>query len=87
MPFDKTVLANLGSTQPHKGEFRAHLQLRNEEGTKINIYGPCRTTEEEGQKDLCQIRAAGGVGSTREESQPASSQQPATGQQNMELLT
>ena len=68
MPFDKTVLANLGSTELHNGEFRAHLQLRNEEGTKINVYGPCCTTEEEGQKDLCQIRAAGGVGSTREES-------------------
>ena len=68
MPFDKTVLANLGSTELHNGEFRAHLQLRNEESTKINIRGPCRTTEEEAQKDLAQIRAAGAVGSTREES-------------------
>ncbi len=68
MPFDRTVLANLGGTELHNGEFRAHLQLRNEEGTKIHILGPCRTTEEEAQKDLAQIRAAGGVGSTREES-------------------
>jgi len=68
MPFDKTVLANLGGTEPHNGEFRAHLQLRNEEGTKIHILGPCRTTEDEAQKDLHQIRAAGGVGATREES-------------------
>ena len=67
MPFDRTVLANLGGTELHNGEFRAHLQLRNEEGTKIHIRGPCRTTEEEAQKDLTQIRAAGGVGSTREE--------------------
>ena len=68
MPFDKTVLANLGSTQPHKGEFRAHLKLRDEEGTKINIRGTLRPTEVEAQKDLRQIRAAGSVGATREES-------------------
>ena len=66
MPFDKTALANIGSSEPHNGEFRAHLQLRNEEGTKVNIIGPCRATEEEGQKDLHQIRAAGAVGSTRD---------------------
>lgn len=68
MPFDKTVLANLGGTEPHKGEIRAHLQFRDEEGINIHIRGPSRTTEEEAQKDLTQIRAAGGVGSTREES-------------------
>jgi hypothetical protein len=34
----------------------------------MNIRGPSRTTEEEAQKDLDQIRAAGSVGSTREES-------------------
>jgi len=68
MPFDKRVLANLGGTAPHNGEFRAHIQLRSEEGTKINIIGPCRTTEDEAQKDVVQIRAAGAVGSTREES-------------------
>ena len=66
MPFDKTAPANLGGTEPHNGEVRAHLQLRNEEG--INIRGPCRTTEDEAQKDLDQICAAGGVGSTWEES-------------------
>ena len=67
MPFDRTVLASLGGTELHNGELRAHLQLRNEEGAKVNIRGPCRTTEEEAQKDLRQIRAAGGVGETREE--------------------
>ena len=68
MPFDKAALANLGGTEVHKGELRAHLQSRNETGTKINIRGPNRTTEDEAQKDLQQIRAAGGVGWTREES-------------------
>ena len=68
MPFDKTALANLGGTEPHKGEFRAHLNLRSETGTQMSIRGPSRTTEDEAQKDLRQICAAGGVGSTREES-------------------
>ena len=68
MPFDKTALANLGGTEPHKGEFRAHLQFRDDKNTNIQICGPSRTTEEEAQKDLDQVRAAGGVGSTREES-------------------
>ena len=47
MPFDKTVLANLGGTEPHNGEYRAHLQLRDEEGTKIHICGTLRPTEVE----------------------------------------
>jgi len=68
MPFDKTAIANLGGTEPHKGEFRAHLNLRSETGTQMNIRGPSRTTEDEALKDLVQIRAAGAVGSTREES-------------------
>ena len=68
MPFDKTALAKLGSTQPHKGEFRAHLYLRSDTGTQMNIRGPCRPAVEEAEKDLRQIRAAGAVGSTREES-------------------
>ena len=68
MPFDKTALANLGGTESHNGEFRAHLQFRDEKGININIYGPSRTTEDEARKHLNQIRAAGVVGSTREES-------------------
>ena len=55
MPFNKTALANLGGTEMHKGEFRAHLQYRNEFGTNINIRGPNRTTEDEAQKDLQQF--------------------------------
>ena len=68
MPFDKTALAKLGSTQPHKGEFRAHLHLRSDTGTQMNILGPCRQVVQEAEIDLRQIRAAGAVGSTREES-------------------
>ena len=68
MPFDRTTLANLGGTEVHKGELRAHIQYRNEIGTNIHIRPPNRTTEDEAQNDLQQIRAAGEVGSTREES-------------------
>ena len=67
MPFDKSALAKLGGTEPHKGEFRAHVQFRCEKGTNIHIRGPSRSADEEAQKDLDQIRAAGSVGTTREE--------------------
>ena len=55
MPFVKTELARLGGTEPHKGEFRAHLHLRDESGAQVNIRGPSRPSEEEAQKDLDQI--------------------------------
>jgi len=44
MPFDKTALAALGGTELHKGEFRAHLQFRDEKGTNINIRGASEAT-------------------------------------------
>jgi len=68
MPFDRTALANFGGIEPRNNEFRAHFQFRDGSHTKKDIRGPCRTTEDEAQKDLAQIRAAGAVGSTREES-------------------
>ena len=44
------------------------MQLRNETGAqKINIRRPSRSTEEEAQRDLDQIRTAGAIGATREE--------------------
>jgi len=67
MPFDKSALAKLGGSEPHKGEFRSHLQFRDEKGINKNIYGPSRSTDDEAQKDLRQIRSAGAVGATREE--------------------
>jgi hypothetical protein len=68
MPFAKADLAKLGGTEPYKGAILAHLQLRNEsDAHKVHIRGPSRETEEEAQRDLDQIRAAGAVGRTREE--------------------
>ena len=67
MPRNKSSLSQLGVVDRHKEGFRAHLQFRNEAEEQKNIYGPSRDTEEQAQKDLDQIRAAGAVGTTREE--------------------
>ena len=68
MPRNKAPVSELGAIYAHGAEFRAHVQFRADDGEQKNIYGPSRATEDEAQKDLRQIRAAGGVGSTREES-------------------
>ena len=67
MPLEAQSCSELGSIDPNKNEFRAHLQLRDESGKKAHICGPNRTTEEQAQKDLEQIRKAGAEGKTREE--------------------
>ena len=67
MPRNKAPVTELGTTCGHGTEFRAHIQFRADDGKRINICGPSRATENEAQKDLDQIRAAGGVGATREE--------------------
>ena len=70
MPRNKTPVNELGTIYAHGAEFRAHVQFRADDGEQKNIYGPSRATENEAQKDLDQIRAAGGVGATREPAQP-----------------
>jgi len=67
MPREKTPLGELGSVFEHGGEFRAHLQFRDESNRVENIVGPNRTTEEQAQKDLEQIRKAAEKAETREE--------------------
>ena len=67
MPRNKGPVTELGSIYIHRGEFRAHIHFRDDDGKQENIYGPSRGSENEAQKDLDQIRAAGGVGATREE--------------------
>jgi len=67
MPFAKKELAKLGGTESYKGAFRAHMQHRNGTGApNLHICGPSRETEEEAQRDMDQIRAAGAIGATRE---------------------
>ena len=67
MPFVQVDLAELGGTEPHKGDFRAHLQFRAEAEKKVNIYGPSRVTQEQAQNDLEQICKAAEKAETREE--------------------
>jgi len=67
MPREKTPLGELGSVFEHGGEFRARLAFRDESNSFENIVGPSRTTEEQAQKDLEQIRKAAEKAETREE--------------------
>ena len=67
MPRNKSSLSELGSVATHEREFRARIHVRDDNGKDLNILGPCRPSEKEAQKDLDQIRAAGAVGTTREE--------------------
>ena len=57
----------MGVVNSHREGMRAHIQFRADDEEQKHIYGPNRSTDEEAQKDLDQIRAAGGVGATREE--------------------
>ena len=78
MPRNKPPSSELGAIYVRGAEFWAHIQFRDDGGNNTNIYGPSRGSQNEAQKDLDQIRMAGGVGATREEgiklSQPAASQ-------------
>ena len=67
MPRNKTPVNELGTIYTHGEAFRVHIQFREDDGKHKDIIGPNRSTDEEAQKDLDQIRAAGGVGATREE--------------------
>ena len=67
MPWKQTPLAKLGSVAPHSDDYRAHLQYRDEAGTKKDIYGPDRSDRRRAEADLAQMRAAGAIGTTREQ--------------------
>ena len=67
MPRNKTSVQDLGTICAHGTEFRAHINVRDDAGKQNNIYGPSRGTQNEAQKDLNQIQAAGSIGATREE--------------------
>ena len=63
---NKPPVSELGAIYVRGSEFWAHIQFRDDDGNKKQIYGPSRGAEGEAQKDLDQIRAAGGVGATCE---------------------
>jgi len=75
MPRSKAAVNELGTIYARGAEFCAHIQFRDDDGDNKHIYGPSRGSENEAQKDLDQIRAAGGVGATREPAQPPASSQ------------
>jgi len=63
----QTPLSELGAVEPHSEGYRARVQYRNAAGVKTQIRGPDRCDKSRAKADLAQIRAAGGVGRTREE--------------------
>ena len=67
MPRKQTPLAEIGSVHAHNAEFCAHVQHRNEFGLKVDFRGPDRRDRRRAETDLDQMRAAGAVGSTREQ--------------------
>ena len=68
MPRSKAAVNELGTIYARGAECCAHIQFRDDDGDNKHIYGPSRASENETEKDLDQIRAAGGIGRNREES-------------------
>jgi hypothetical protein len=66
MPRQKKAFADLGSVQTRGLVHRAHVQYRNENNVKSDIYGPDRSDEARAEVDLSHMRAAAAVGKTRE---------------------
>ncbi len=67
MPRKQTPLAEIGGVHAHNAEFCAHVQHRNEFGLKVDFRGPDRSHHRRAETDLDQMRAAGSIGSTREQ--------------------
>ena len=67
MPRQQTALAELGRVAVHDDQYRAHAQYRNSAGVNVHIYGPDRSGRRRAETDLDQMRAAGAVGTTREQ--------------------
>ena len=67
MPRNKVPGPEMGVVDAHREGLRAHIQFRSDGEEQKHIYGPSRATEHEAQKDLDRIRAAGSLGTTREE--------------------
>ena len=65
MPWKQTPLAELGRVEIHKDQYRAHV--RSSAVMKVDVRGPDRSDRRRAETDLDQMRAAGAVGSTREQ--------------------
>ncbi len=67
MPWKQTPLAELGRVEIHKDQYRAHVQYRSGAGIEVQGRGPDRSDRRRAETDLAQMRAAGAIGSTREQ--------------------
>ena len=67
MPWQQTSLAELGRVEVRNDQYRAHVQHRNSAGLNVNVRGPDRSDRRRAETDLDQMRAAGAIGTTREQ--------------------
>ena len=67
MPRTRTPLAELGSVGAHNGEYCAQVRFRDEGGLLKIVRGPDRRDRRRAETDLAQMRAAGAVGTTRDQ--------------------
>jgi len=67
MPPKSKPLSELGSVDGSEGAFRAKVQYRDDAGRMVSFYGPRREQRRRAEADLDQMRAAGAIGSTREQ--------------------
>ena len=67
MPPKSKPLSELGNVDESENAFRAHVKYRNGAGQQVNFYGPRREHRSRAETDLAQMRAAGAIGTTREQ--------------------
>ena len=67
MPPKMKAVSELGTIVDKDNQFRAHVTYRDAAQKQVDIRGPCRNEKARAEADLDQMRAAGGLGETREE--------------------
>ena len=67
MPPKSKAIAEMGQIEGSDATFRVHVQFRDAAGLRHEIRGPRRQRRRRAETDLVQMRAAGAVGTTREQ--------------------
>ncbi len=67
MPPKSKPLSELGSVDGSENALRAKVQYRDDAGRMVSFYGPRREQRRRAETDLAQMRAAGAVGTTRDQ--------------------
>ena len=57
MPRNKPPVSELGAIYARGAEFCAHIQFRDDDGNKKQIYGPSRGSENEAQLEVSEQHA------------------------------